>query len=295
MAGIRINRDNSEIIAYNEPGIPIYIQEGHLSDSVNFHFLCHWHEDVEFIYVADGEMDYFVNGKSVPLKSGDMIMVNSGRLHYGYSDHEQDCRYYCVLLHPSMITSNKKLHERYITPLIGSHEPDYFLFDSDDEITQLLLKIYKAKTGSSPSYELDVINLFQSLWIQLYHRTLPCLHTDAANTDDDLATQRQMVSYIYQNYSSSITLEEIAAAGKVCRSKCCQIFKKYMGQSPMDFVNSYRLECSQQLLENTSLSITDICLTCGFNHQSYFTKQFRLKYQCTPKEYRKSISPDKTA
>ena len=288
MAGIRVNRDNSEIIAYNEPGIPVYIQEGHLSDVANYHFLCHWHEDMEFIYIADGGMDYFVNGKSIPLKTGEMILVNSGRLHYGYSDHRQDCRYYCVVLHPSLITANKKLHERYIAPITNNREPDYFLFSENDEITQLLLKIYLAKTDSSPSFELDVISLFQALWIQLYRRLLPSFQATEESADADLLAQRQMVSYIYQNYSAAITLEDIAASGKVCRSKCCQIFKKYMGQSPMDFVNSYRLECSQQLLERTSLSITDICLACGFNHQSYFTKQFRQKYQCTPKEYRKT-------
>ena len=290
MPGIRVNKDNSEIIAYNEPGIPIYIQEGLLSDVTNYNFLCHWHEELEFIYVTEGDMDYFANGKSIPLKKGDMIMINSGRLHYACANQPTECRYYCVLLHPSLVVSNKKLYEKYITPLIAGSQPDYFLFDSEDEISRLILDIYHAKTGSSPSYELDVINLFQTLWIQLYRRLLPSLYIDEEERDEELLIQRQMVSFIYENYSSVISLEEIAASGKVCRSKCCQIFKKYMGQSPMNFVNSYRLECSQQLLERTSLSVTDICLACGFNHQSYFTKQFRLKYQCTPKEYRKSLS-----
>lgn len=289
MAGIRVNRDNSEIIAYDEPGIPIYIREGHLSDSINFYFLCHWHEDIEFIYIVDGKMDYYVNGKSIPLTQGQLIVVNSGRLHYGYSDHEDECQYYCVLMHPSLITANKKLYEKYISPITAAQEPDYFLFEPNDSITEMILQIYKTKTGSSPSYELEAINLFQTLWIQLYQRTQPHRHAKDANNDPDLATQREMVSFIYQNYSNPITLEDIAASGQVCRSKCCKIFKKYMGQSPMDFVNSYRLECSQQLLENTALSITDICLACGFNHQSYFTKQFRLKYHCTPKNYRKGL------
>ena len=286
--GIRINRDNSEIIAYNEPGIPIYIQEGHLYHTPDYRYLCHWHEDIEFIYVLDGEMDYFVNGKSIPLSSGDMIVVNSGRLHYGYSDCKKDCHYYCVVLHPSLLTTNKKLLEKYVTPIIGSSQPDYFLFRTDESISEQVLSIYQTKTGSSSCPELEVISLFQNLWIQLYQRILPTLHTEDEETDDDLTTQRRMVSFIYQNYSSVITLDDIADAGQICRSKCCQIFKKYMGQSPMEFVNSYRLESSQQLLERTDLSITDICLACGFNHQSYFTKQFRAKYQCTPKEYRKN-------
>ena len=284
---IKINKDNSEIIAYNEPGIPIYLQEGHLYHSPDYRYLCHWHEEIEFIYVLDGEMDYFVNGKSIPLKDGDMIIVNSGRLHYGYSDRQKDCHYYCAVLHPSLLTTNKKLLGKYVAPLTASSQPDYFLLPHTDAISKLMLSIYETKTSSSSCPELEVISLFQNLWIQLYQRVLPPLRTETEVPNTDLATQRRMVSFIYQNYSSSITLDDIANAGQVCRSKCCQIFKKYMGQSPMDFVNSYRLESSQQLLEKTDLSITDIYLLCGFNHQSYFTKQFRLKYQCTPKEYRK--------
>lgn len=105
----------------------------------------------------------------------------------------------------------------------------------------------------------------------------------------ELVTQQSMVSYIYQNYSEHITLDDISAAGNISRSKCCQIFKKYIGQSPMDFVNTYRLEISQHLLLTTTSSITDICTACGFNHLSYFTKQFQIKYGCTPRDYRKEL------
>jgi len=64
----------------------------------------------------------------------------------------------------------------------------------------------------------------------------------AVSQDPDLLIQRDMVSYIYSHYSESINLEEIAAAGKVCRNKCCQIFRRYLCQSPIDFLNHYRLE-----------------------------------------------------
>ena len=87
--------------------------------------------------------------------------------------------------------------------------------------------------------------------------------------EPDLLVQRDMVSYIYSHYSESINLDEIAAAGKVCRNKCCQIFRRYLNQSPIDFLNHYRLEVSCHLLNNTKLSIAEICTACGFNHQSY--------------------------
>lgn len=49
---------------------------------------------------------------------------------------------------------------------------------------------------------------------------------------------KQMVSYIYQNYREIISLDDIASAGNVSVSKCCILFKKYLQQFPIDFVNS---------------------------------------------------------
>lgn len=287
MVDVKINKDNSEILSYDEAGIPIYIREGYLSAYPDFRALCHWHEDIEFIYIVDGQMDYFINGKNVTLKKDTAIMVNSSRLHYGYSTNKEECQFYCIILHPSLITTNKKLYSKFIEPITNNPVLDYILFDSDDEGIRILKDIVKQKTSALPSYELNVISSFHVLWNQIYNRVSLQYCNHHENMDMDLTSQRQMVSYIYQNYANNISLDDIALAGKVCRSKCCKIFKKYVGQSPMDFLNSYRLECSQHLLLTTTLSITEICISCGFNHLSYFSKQFQTKYGCTPRSYRK--------
>ena len=96
-----------------------------------------------------------------------------------------------------------------------------------------------------------------------------------------------ILSYIYSHYSEPISLDEIAAAGKVCRNKCCQIFRRYLCQSPIDFLNHYRLEVSCHLLNTTKMSIAEICTACGFNHQSYYSKIFLRTYHCTPRDFRK--------
>lgn len=284
---IRLNKDNSEKILYDEAGIPIYIREGYLSAYPDYRALCHWHEDIEFIHILDGKMSYYINGKSILLKKGDSLMVNSGRLHYGYSQNKEECHFYCIILHPSLITTNKKLIQKYITTITQRNQTDYLLFYADKEIAGVLQSMYDLKRNTPPAYELEVIGLFLVLWNGLYKKIISMPNDESSPADVELQSQRQMVSYVYRNYSDNITLDEIAAAGNVCRSKCCRIFKKYVGHSPMDFVNAYRLECSQYLLQSTLLSITEICVVCGFKHLSYFSKQFQEKYGCTPREYRK--------
>ena len=83
-----------------------------------------------------------------------------------------------------------------------------------------------------------------------------------------------------------LSLDEIAASGNVSRSKCCRIFKHYLQQSPIDFLNAYRLKISCSLLTATDKSVTEIALACGFNNLSYFSKYFCQHYGCTPRAYR---------
>lgn len=100
-------------------------------------------------------------------------------------------------------------------------------------------------------------------------------------------SKKDMVSFIHRHYTEKLSLASIAASGSVCRSKCCALFKRYMRQSPIDFLNCYRLEVSRGLLENTSMSITQIATSCGFNHLSYYSRLFLRNYGCTPGDYRK--------
>ncbi len=99
-----------------------------------------------------------------------------------------------------------------------------------------------------------------------------------------------LLIYSYQNYASRLTLDEIASSGGVCRSKCCQIFKKYLNHTPIEFLNTYRLKVSPYLLVQTNTPITEIAFSCGFNHLSYYSEMFRSYYGCTPKDYRLKAS-----
>jgi len=129
--------------------------------------------------------------------------------------------------------------------------------------------------------------LFHCLWHCIYQHSTQELQTAGLQKNPDISLQKQMVTYIHEHYAEDIGLDDIASAGNISRSKCCKIFQAYLQQSPVSFLNDYRMEISCNLLSNTSYSITEIALACGFNHLSYFSKSFLRKYGCTPNQYRK--------
>ena len=76
----KVMQDASEIVRYDEVGIPLYIREGLLSSYPDHRALCHWHEDIEWVQIRSGQMNYYINGKRVLLNAGEAIIVNSRQM-----------------------------------------------------------------------------------------------------------------------------------------------------------------------------------------------------------------------
>ncbi len=94
------------------------------------------------------------------------------------------------------------------------------------------------------------------------------------------------LNIIDNNYSSEIKLEEIAKRLSLSTSTICHEFKKSEGVSIIEYKLKKQLEESYNLLSNSSMSVSEIAYLVGFNSVSYFNKQFKKEYNCTPLEYR---------
>ncbi len=287
---IELMQDFSEIVHYEHTGIPLYIRTADLAVYPGMSAPCHWHDDIEWIYIISGKMCYYINGKRILLDEKDSLMVNTRQMHYGYSYKKQDCHFLCILFHPSLFGNNKALLQKYVTPVIENAYCEYLYFDSKQtrgqEIAEYLEQIRCLKEGATNAYEMQAIAVIFQLWSSLLQCRELAIPNNKSDSNSDLEIQKNMVSFICQHYAEQISLNEIAASGNVSRSKCCLIFKHYLQQSPVDFLNTFRLKTSCNLLRNTEKSITEIAFSCGFNHLSYFSKLFIKNFGCTPREYR---------
>ena len=67
---LEVFSDLSEKLHYNVPDFPLYARKGTLRQFNRYAAACHWHPDLEFISVLDGQMEYFVNGQIVHVDKG---------------------------------------------------------------------------------------------------------------------------------------------------------------------------------------------------------------------------------
>lgn len=123
---------------------------------------------------------------------------------------------------------------------------------------------------------------------RLYTMLALFMHGSACQSSKNSAASyvQKGVEYISSNYSYAITVEDIADYVGVSRSHLFRSFETVLGQSPKEYLTAFRLKQACYLLEHSSLSITAIANSLGFDNSLYFSKTFHKKKNMSPKAFR---------
>lgn len=281
---MRIREDGSEQLQYNTPEFPVRTRTSLLSSLPGYAAACHWHEDFEALLAMEGDMDYFVNGQRVHLNEGEAIFVNSGRLHYGYSADHAECLYQFVVFHPHIFG----FFESIVQPLhrfVQDDQSDFWVFSTERETDAPLLDCLRGIcTHARHEPALRVLSrcaLLMDGMLQLIHTPQP-----PQKHDTQWDVLRSMLGFVQEHYATALTLDDIAASGAVCRSRCCRIFRDCLNATPIGYLTQYRMEKACTLLRESALPITEIAQKAGFSGASYFAETFKRHYGISPREFR---------
>ena len=287
---ITIRNDKSQIVEYNNPLFECFAVKTFYGSNKSYHVTEHWHEDLEILYIIDGELKYKVNGKPIILHAGEGICVNSKRIHSNHSIPGKSCAYYCSIFHPSLLSASKYVEQTYLAPLLGPNSFDYILLNKNDWTRVILEELERLFEETDPkAIELDILSTSYKIWKAIYSNVeLPAIKSEPASSK--INTFKSMILFIQEHYMEKISLEEIASAGNVGKTLCANLFKKYVSMTPGEYLIYYRIQKSIELLTKTDMSITEISYASGFSSSSHYTKTFREMMGTTPLKYRKEHS-----
>ncbi len=111
---------------------------------------------------------------------------------------------------------------------------------------------------------------------------------DSKLKKNHLVTIEKAKEYITSNFTSDISLTEIASYSNVSLFHFSRIFKTFTSSSPHQFLLTLRLQHAEMLLRNTTLPAADIAFNSGFNSVEYFTAAFRQKFNASPIQFRQT-------
>lgn len=97
----------------------------------------------------------------------------------------------------------------------------------------------------------------------------------------------QMVAYIRNHYTEDINRNVLAEQFHFSPEYIGKTFRKDMGVSLNDYINTLRVEKAKHLLKNTNTRVIDIALEVGFDTLPYFSSVFKKYIGVSPAEFRK--------
>lgn len=281
---LNLMSDGSECVPYNIPDYPVYAKLMAHKKRVP----PHWHDDLELSRVISGRMNYYINGDVVALTAGQGIFVNARQLHGNFCSEGENCEYSCLLVHPSLLGVHPYLQEQCVAPLTDNPAFPYAVLSSGESWQREVLDGISAACAALESGEPAMGMLAQSHAFRIAAellRHMPAAE-NAVPVDRRLMALRDMVGYVQLHYTGKISLADIAAAGHVSVSTCCDIFKRHMLRTPLSYLTHYRLEKAAERLRNPGLSVTEVALSVGFSSASYFAETFRKFYGASPTQWR---------
>lgn len=92
--------------------------------------------------------------------------------------------------------------------------------------------------------------------------------------------------FIKANYSKQLTLEDVSREINISPQYLSRLFKEETGENFIDYLTAIRIKIAKSLLENSGLSIKEICYNIGYSDPNYFSRIFKKIAGVTPTEYK---------
>ncbi len=100
-------------------------------------------------------------------------------------------------------------------------------------------------------------------------------------------TFKKLVKYVETNYYNSLFLSDIAKMFNMNATYICDLFKKSLGMTFIEYLSYTRMNRATELLKETDYSIMQIADEVGYGDYCYFSKLFKGQFGMTPTKYRK--------
>ena len=236
-------------------------------------FRVHWHENIELLYMLEGECDVITNAVKVHTFPGDIALVNSNMVHTVEATTEY-AKYYCLIVDAGFLKNfgidiEHTLFERVI---------------SDKKTAELYQNVVKAENSSDEYKNLDLKLALLTLALDLLKNHSEDEYSPSRYSNPKTETVKKAIEYIKQHYAEQISVEELAANLGFTKYYFCHIFNEITGSTVINHLNYVRCKNARKLILSGQCNITEAAEQSGFTNMSYFAKIYKSVIGQLPSE-----------
>lgn len=238
----------------------------------------HWHERMEVWAVRSGEMTFTCDGDIFELYAGDVLIVNPAQVHscrMNVTPTVIDCIIFDI---NALLTNRPGEIDKTLRSIAGGALRFQHIVRKNPDLYPLVRRIVETRPDA-PFRCLEITGLiYQMLSILTQNYILKEEHP----VPQLLQEINQLLEYIHKNFHKKLTLEELSSIACRSPSYLCRWFKEAVGESPMAYLTTIRINKAYELLSAGSCSVADAATAVGFSDLNTFTRQFRKRVGVLP-------------
>lgn len=248
----------------------------------------HFHQEVELVYVMEGELRLYVMEREYHLKRGDICVINSNEEHRIETQGEITTAHLFITY--SLIRSVYNGVSSFF--FCNSTSEDDERYEKLRELLNQLLKrkMFCEKEAEEEQHEYEYLSVFYKVLGYLTSNFIKKAKTDAGMSMQQKSQMRtlQINEYIMNNYNQPISLKSLADTLYLSEGYLSRYFKKIYNMSFSAYLRQVRLSHAMSELLYTDKAILQIALDNGFSSISFFNKVFKEEYGKSPSHIRNS-------
>lgn len=240
----------------------------YLSESTNIH------NSYEFVHIYDGLYIITVNKKKYELKANESLLILPGQIHS-----------FETIIPSNSSPKSKTLPKPFLCIFSPDNVKNFFEYTANSELVSPVFKLTNTNL-------IDDFVKTDNLFIKQSFLYLICglsmtkgITKNSAIEDSDLFYK--IVNQISEKFMGTLTLKQMAKDLGYNYTYLSTFFNNHLGGFS-SFINEYRIEYAKKLLRDTSLSMSQIAVECGFYTIRNFNRAFLQKENISPSDYKQS-------
>ena len=255
----------------------------------------HQHREFEIMYVANGRCKIFSWDNDElredwNIKEGEYVFIDCFTKHQLEVVKGNNCR--ILNLEISLLPRWNELCLQQFTEQSKSLQfflnmpvPIFKGKDASGNLHRIITELHKQLQSDMDDSENHVIKnlILAQFIIEIARQRTKKYHMNSGSK-----YIRKANAYLSTNFDHDIKIKEIAEEVGISVAYLQRLYKEQTGKTLVDKLNELRIEKAKTLLEASSLPITDIAISVGFNNRQHFTYTFDSVMGCSPTIYRKN-------
>ncbi|GAB3511020.1 hypothetical protein GCM10027341_50040 [Spirosoma knui] len=255
-------------------------------------------------YVLSGVEPYRINGQPRIVQPNQFVVVSHGSEVEVEIDSRTPVHGVCVFLSTHQIkdvwhtlqTDTALLLDRPTSTDVLPVFYEQVFTAGRDLLGQRLATLARQISTQSLAINALTDDLFYEFALHLCQQQLiHCRHlarlTAQKRTTREEVYRRLLLAreYVHDTLTEPTRLSDMAAVACLSDYHFLRSFKAVFGESPYQYVLRHRLQKAVNLLQSSSLSISEVAAACGFDEVQAFTKLFRKQHGLGPMRFRQLL------